>query len=236
MRFINDNYMPTAGTITAPAISIQELQQKLEDADITPTQVLECPEEVNLQNDVKFQGHFEDEAFTDPDDFEDDNALVGYHTLENGFTFLGIAGYGENGCLSPMFTIVYWDGENIRAYTPIRGNCVNADMGSFIGHASSIDLPQQWNNQLFDKLTKTYAQAGLIPNSAKTIDEPEVLEALYLMQFDVIPKTNVTKKGFNFEDWYESTFFDDEGYAREDLAFFNWDGIREGIMAAVQIK
>lgn len=227
MRFINDNYMPAAGTITAPKISIRELKDRFENAKITLTR---------LQNEMKFHGKFEGDVFLRRTGPYNNSPLVGYHTLENGFTFLGIAGYGANGALSPVFTTIYWDGNAIQAYTPIRGNCVNTDLGSFIGHAADMSLPHQWSDQLFDKLTKAYIQAGLIPAGTQTIDKPEVLEALYLMQFEVIPKTDITRKDFNFKNWYEHTFFEDDGYAREDLAFFNWDSVREDIIAAVQIK
>lgn len=48
------------------------------------------------------------------------NHLLGYHTLENGFTFYGM--YGTNDCVWPVYFILYYDGEKIRGYVPQKGN------------------------------------------------------------------------------------------------------------------
>lgn len=49
--------------------------------------------------------------------------MFGWHTLPNGFTFLGFT-TAEGGCLD-AFAILYFDGQKIRLYTPVRGNHIN---------------------------------------------------------------------------------------------------------------
>ena len=46
--------------------------------------------------------------------------LMGYTTLDNGLSFLGICAGGD--WEVPVFFIIYWDGEKLRGYIPIEGN------------------------------------------------------------------------------------------------------------------
>jgi len=48
--------------------------------------------------------------------------IKGIHTLPNGMTYFGLLIGGE---AIPIFCIIYWDGENLRGYTPTEGNCYN---------------------------------------------------------------------------------------------------------------
>lgn len=51
--------------------------------------------------------------------------LLGYHTLENGLTFLGVRSSGD--WEYPIFYIIYYDGKDLRAYIPSDGNAWNKD-------------------------------------------------------------------------------------------------------------
>lgn len=59
------------------------------------------------------------------------NNLVGFHTLNNGFTFLGMQACGNWEC--PVFFIIYYDGKQLRAYIPSYGNTINLDFHSAFG-------------------------------------------------------------------------------------------------------
>lgn len=54
--------------------------------------------------------------------FADKNSLIGFHTFENGLTFLGCAA-GADGEIMPLFFIIYYDGDRLRVYCPKDG-CV----------------------------------------------------------------------------------------------------------------
>jgi len=45
----------------------------------------------------------------------------GFHTLDNGLTFLGLAAGGD--WEWPVYFIIYWDGFKLRGYIPTKGNC-----------------------------------------------------------------------------------------------------------------
>jgi hypothetical protein len=57
--------------------------------------------------------------------------LINFQTLSNGLTFFGFLADDDGGI--PCFMIIYYDGENLRLYTPIRGNFVNVDCESELG-------------------------------------------------------------------------------------------------------
>ncbi len=75
----------------------------------------------------------------------DDNAgccsglykLVGFHTLPNGLTFLGIESSGD--WEFPVFLIVYWDGNDLRGYVPKKGNVWNKTTNRAYGNDHTSD-------------------------------------------------------------------------------------------------
>lgn len=48
------------------------------------------------------------------------NPLMGYNTLDNGLSFLGITAGGD--WEAPIFFIIYFDGNKLRGYIPEKGN------------------------------------------------------------------------------------------------------------------
>lgn len=70
--------------------------------------------------------NFDCENFSiDPDDDFgcSKNGLVGYHTFNNGFTFVGCLAGGD--WEMPIFFIIYYDGKDLRGYIPESGNTFN---------------------------------------------------------------------------------------------------------------
>lgn len=63
---------------------------------------------------------------------------TGFHTLPNGLTFLGITAGGD--WETPLFYIIYWDGDKLRAYVPTDGNHWNTDTNTAYGsEAEALD-------------------------------------------------------------------------------------------------
>jgi DNA 3'-phosphatase len=67
---------------------------------------------------------FDEEALTDATtEIRELKKVVGFHTLDNGLSFLGVTTRSESE--EPLFFIVYWDGKKLRAYLPTDGNVWN---------------------------------------------------------------------------------------------------------------
>ena len=69
-------------------------------------------------------------------------AIVGFHTLRNGLTYLGITAGGD--WETPLFYIIYWDGQKLRAYIPTDGNFWNTDTNTAYGSEGEaiVDLDE----------------------------------------------------------------------------------------------
>lgn len=68
-----------------------------------------------------------------PNEFVDDGGLlVGFHTLDNGLSFLGCLAGGD--WELPVFFIIYHNGKSLRAYIPTCGNLINRDAKSAFGN------------------------------------------------------------------------------------------------------
>jgi hypothetical protein len=63
------------------------------------------------------------------------DTLLGYQTLDNGFTFHGFMAGGD--WEVPLFFLIYWDGKRLRAYIPTEGNAWNTSSKSAYGNAES---------------------------------------------------------------------------------------------------
>jgi hypothetical protein len=66
-----------------------------------------------------------------------DNVLLGFQTLENGFTFLGC--YAGGDWENSVFFIIYWDGKSLRGYVPENGNIYNQLTDTAYGSEMSSD-------------------------------------------------------------------------------------------------
>ena len=70
---------------------------------------------------------------TRPNDFGPDG-LMGYRTLENELSYLGISAGGD--WELPVFFIIYWDGKELRGYIPTKGNPYNTDTKKPYGNST----------------------------------------------------------------------------------------------------
>lgn len=69
---------------------------------------------------------------------ENMSEIIGYHSLENGLSFLGVHSGGD--WEVPVFYIIYWDGKKLRAYVPEDGNLWNTDEKAAYGNNEDTDL------------------------------------------------------------------------------------------------
>lgn len=90
-----------------------------------------------LRKDVKVR--FDGENFDAERGFSNSGEhLSGFHTLDNGLTFLGCESGGD--WEHPVFFVVYWDGKKIRAYVPTDGNPWNTDTKEAYGNNHGLDF------------------------------------------------------------------------------------------------
>jgi hypothetical protein len=74
-----------------------------------------------------------------------ENTFMGYHTLSNGFSFLGC--YAGGDWETPIYLIIYYSGTELRGYIPSKGNTYNLKTKKTYGHedgdsGSSEDAPE----------------------------------------------------------------------------------------------
>lgn len=91
--------------------------------------------------------------------YDDTKKIAGFQTLSSGFTFLGISAGGD--WESPVFFIIYYDGENLRAYIPLSGNPWNTDEKQAYGNNESDDSNAKKRFNV-DSYTEAHANADLI--------------------------------------------------------------------------
>lgn len=68
---------------------------------------------------------------------DENNPLLGIHTLNNGLTFLGCMAGGD--WEYPVFFIIYHDGKGFRGYVPSYGNVYNLDFKTAFGSEEECD-------------------------------------------------------------------------------------------------
>ncbi len=227
-RFINDDVKLRYGGRKAVKISIDLLRvklcefiQNLEDAednfDLSNMEDdcfanLVAVDNENLKKDIKFANYCENIISDDSEhnvSYEGDS-LLGFHTLENGFTFYGAMGGADWSW--PMFSIFYYDGVRIRAYTPIRGNTVNVDFKSALG------LEGEYYEVDEDKIIKKYQKLGIYTSPAN----PNSIG------------TQIFGRNLTDESW-EDMYLKKYGLTSETVVM-NFDAMKEEIMARIVVS
>ncbi|MFA5314047.1 MAG: hypothetical protein WC375_12165 [Methanomassiliicoccales archaeon] len=84
--------------------------------------------------------------------------IMGFQTLSNGMTFLGIIAGGD--WEFPIYFIIYWDGSELRGYIPKDGNSWNPINHKAIGNDQEADANylKKLNPPFCDK--EDYADSG----------------------------------------------------------------------------
>jgi len=149
-RFINDDYKVKAGGRNAVKITKDQLKELIHEyVEKYSEQMAEAkadgfyyknnmePEDYLMEvlrvapisKDVKYE--FDDE------NYNYEGKYASYTTLDNGLTYFGFwaGGDWEYG----VFGIVYYDGKQLRAYIPTRGNMVNTKTKAALGDGDEED-------------------------------------------------------------------------------------------------
>lgn len=132
---------------------------------------------VQLEKDLSTV-QFDTENMSSEDLYGDGSFPIGYHTLENGMSFLGVNAGGD--WENPLFFIVYWDGQDLRAYIPEDGNPWNTDTHKAYGNDDENDeqndrinakkrYPEYFKNMSVDEIDmRDHRISG---NEAKILNE-----------------------------------------------------------------
>jgi len=79
-------------------------------------------------------------------------SLLGYNTLDNGLSFLGVFAGGD--WETGVFFIIYWSGKELRGYIPTKGNVWNTITNQALGNDTDKDA--EFLKEIFPK---EYAEA-----------------------------------------------------------------------------
>lgn len=194
VRFINDDQKVKAGGREAARIAIGDLQRMIHERAILVTSSRYYLDNIGQLADVQAGGmalhcaievlHHNDtiirrdnvynvgcdticvpgfQEYRDETNGKFGEHLCGWHTLPNGLSFFGYIS-SEDGMVD-AFNIIYFDGKNLRLYTPVRGNLINMDYKCAFGAEGEID------EDVEERLMRKYREAGIDVEKYEDIDE-----------------------------------------------------------------
>ena len=106
---------------------------------------------------------------------------TGFHTLPNGLTFLGITAGGD--WESPLFYIIYWDGDKLRAYVPTDGNHWNTDTNTAYGSESeALDGEEDEEKAAEENVKKRFGV-----NNVEDLGDLDMVAILADIQRNIVP-------------------------------------------------
>lgn len=111
-------------------ITIDELKAKIDKSFPDGLSAEAIKEKLGQDLKVEFDG----ENF---ETHQEGSSVFGYHTLPNGFTFLGCWAAGD--WEYPVAIVLYWDGKKIRGYVPMEGNPWNTTTKQAYGNDEDAD-------------------------------------------------------------------------------------------------
>lgn len=127
---------------------------------------------------------------------------LGVHTID-GFTFCGVETGGD--WEYPIFLILYWDGSDIHAYIPKRGNMVNMDaMTAFGSEGETMESFGWWNDEEYSSRGKAalvkYINLGICSQEPKDMYDDFSWSSLYIKQYGYeLDKEGYVRVPFNWE-------------------------------------
>mgnify|MGYP007069841990 CR=1 FL=1 len=249
-RYLNDDAIILPNIRTAIRITTDELKQKMIEAyDILPS-VIACnasfvtnnylndthalndlisvlsyehkqiaQDKSNIRFDIENLDTSSPPVFGYAGDVGTD--LCGLRTLPNGLTICGAIAGGD--WEDPLFYCIYFDGTNLRAYIPIKGNTVNCDTFSAFGSEVNLNNPNIPHNliQLYD----AYQKNGFLTPANISLDDfidgnNDFPKQSYLAQYN-----DLKLVGKQYSLGYNAF-----------LGGFNWDAISDELMTAIEIR
>lgn len=134
-------------------ISIEALKNKIKKCG--PYNIKNITETVHKDlNKVQFDT--ENVSYSEAWCWNKKDSLVGYHTLDNKLTFLGVVSGGD--WEIPIFLIVYFSGKELRGYIPKNGNTWNTINNSAFGNDEKKDL--EFLSKKFSVQYKNFNKSG----------------------------------------------------------------------------
>lgn len=162
-RYINDDATVKQNGRKAMAISIEQLANLMlkrakQIADICKG--YDIPAKGDMLHSVRLQREVLDVLYHNDEHIRNDNKysvdgenlllsnrrnpsdsdLMGFRRLPNNIPVFGFKAGGD--WETPVFMIIYFDGKNLRSYTPARGNCVNCDCKCAFGSESEAEYDE----------------------------------------------------------------------------------------------
>ncbi len=215
-RFINDDILIMFQKII-PIITEDELKQKLCDAVrvhcndsefqdyLNTTRYFSIRAELPWERAVSKLLNCSDQIRHDKDiDVDHENIMLGWsdwnvscsgtsepaeylgiHTINN-LTFCGVKTGGD--WEHPVFVILYWDGSDIRAYIPKRGNAVNMDTMTAFGSEGDTLENLCWHTEDLlcergKKILAKYESLGIYTEESGDIYDDCFWSKLYIQQY-----------------------------------------------------
>lgn len=99
--------------------------------------------------------------------------LLGFKTLDNGFTFLACLAGGD--WEQPVYFIIYWSGTCLRAYIPSKGNLWNRTTKQAYGNDSEKDYADALKQGYIEKGDETDPEDFVIEDCVEP-DIPKMIE------------------------------------------------------------
>lgn len=133
---------------TFVAITEDELREKIRQVAVPlmdnewdepglPGEILATTRNVQIKKDLKIEFDFENFECAAGRGYNGTESLTGLRTLSNGLVYVGCSAGGD--WETPVFFIVYWDGQKLRAYIPTRGNPFNRTTKQAYGNNGQAD-------------------------------------------------------------------------------------------------
>lgn len=106
----------------------------------------------------------------------EETPLLGFHTLPNGLTFLGFT-QSDGEAILPAFHILYFDGNDLHIYEPVRGNRINLDFKTALGAEEYLSEEDE------DVIMQNYQTQGIFNPDLTWME-------MYLLKYQLDPYDN----------------------------------------------
>jgi hypothetical protein len=116
-------------------------------------------------------------CYIDPAD-KNDHWELGFQTLNNGFTYLGVIAGGD--WEHPVYAIIYHDGNTFRGYVPTKGNCFNPVTKTAFG-SEYAEIEDE-----VDEIELGYKGLIALGITVDSMSETDIFKAYDLLDFDFV--------------------------------------------------
>ena len=156
---------------TFVAITEDELREKIRQSALPnmeegwnepglPGEILVLSRNAQIKKDLKIEFDFENFECETSKGYNGAEGITGLRTLSNGLAYVGCSAGGD--WEIPVFFIVYWDGQKLRAYIPTKGNPFNRTEKQAYGNNAQADYEDMKKvyPELTEDIEKCYTPSG----------------------------------------------------------------------------